>query len=148
MNYAADHNIYALPPPFTFEQIDTIMISYQTSFDQIAENLPISLDCLRFLNPQYKLGIIPETGSKQPLILPYSLISKYLTFENNILTTQNPNSNLTKRTNKIVYTVCKGDFLHKIAMKNNCSLEDIRLWNKLKSDSISPGQKLILYVAK
>jgi LysM repeat protein len=48
----------------------------------------------------------------------------------------------------MVYTVAKGDFLHKIAMKYNCRLADIRQWNKLSSDFIAPGQTLIIWITE
>jgi LysM repeat protein len=44
-----------------------------------------------------------------------------------------------------MYTVEKGDFLHKIAAKFECNPADIRLWNNLQSDFIAPGQVLIIW---
>lgn len=40
------------------------------------------------------------------------------------------------------YTVKKGDALSEIAIKNKCDVSDIKRWNKLKSNTITPGQKL------
>ena len=42
------------------------------------------------------------------------------------------------------YTVKKGDTLAKIADKYNVSISDLKKWNKLKSDEITEGQKLIV----
>jgi membrane-bound lytic murein transglycosylase D len=41
-----------------------------------------------------------------------------------------------------VYTVRKGDNLGLIAKRNRCTVKDIMRWNKLKSTTIRPGQKL------
>jgi len=41
-----------------------------------------------------------------------------------------------------VYTVKKGDTLYRIATNNNISVNTLKAWNGLKSNSISVGQKL------
>lgn len=43
---------------------------------------------------------------------------------------------------QIFYTVKKGDTLTKIAKKYKCSIDQLKKWNKLKSDFIREGQKL------
>ncbi len=147
-NFAGDHNLYPTKPEYTFNDIDTVFIDYEINFSQIAANIPVSADELKFLNPQYKLNIIPETGSKQNLVLPDKLVRNYLLFENKILSTLPRNdsiNNINKRIIKTNYVVKKGDFLHKIAMNYNCSLSELKSWNNLTSDSISPGQILIIW---
>ena len=150
MTYAHEHNIETTKPTFTYENIDTLQLNYSISFTQITENIKISADQLRFLNPTYKLDIIPETTKKQLLILPKNLVSDYLVYENSILSTLGKTDTLSKhaRTHKTIYTVLRGDFLHKIAMKYNCSPADIREWNKLTSDFIAPGQALIIWTSE
>jgi membrane-bound lytic murein transglycosylase D len=44
----------------------------------------------------------------------------------------------------VYYTVKKGDTLAKIADKYNVSVSDLKKWNKLKSDTIEIGQKLVV----
>lgn len=46
---------------------------------------------------------------------------------------------------KIYHLVRKGESLGIIAQKNNVSVSNIKKWNKLKSDKIRYGQKLIIY---
>ncbi len=48
----------------------------------------------------------------------------------------------TEKPNWITYTVKSGDNLSRIAMKYNCSVEDIKQWNDLSSTKIYVGQKL------
>ncbi len=48
----------------------------------------------------------------------------------------------------INYTVKRGDGLGKIAAKYNCTITEIKKWNRLKSNTIKPGQKLKIYVPK
>jgi membrane-bound lytic murein transglycosylase D len=45
------------------------------------------------------------------------------------------------------YVVVKGDFLQKIAQKNQVSIAQLKEWNNLSSASVMPGQKLIVYAA-
>ena len=48
----------------------------------------------------------------------------------------------------ITYTVKRGDGLGKIADKYDCTITEIKKWNKMKSNMIKPGQKLKIYVPK
>lgn len=146
-NYAGEHHIHAVEPLFKYEYIDTIAINYAISFNQIQENLKITIDQLRFLNPRYKLDIIPETGAKELLVLPHNLISPYLIYENQIqASSAESRTPVQARMQKTTYVVGKGDFLHKIAIKYNCSPAEIKQWNHMQSDFIAPGQTLVIFV--
>lgn len=147
MNFANEHHIESLEPAYDFKNIDTLYINYTISFAQIEENIKISVDQLRFLNPRYKLDIVPETGGKQLLVLPHHLITPYLVFENQIQASSAKTSQVAHaaKLQKVEYTVEKGDFLHKIAAKFGCNPSDIRQWNHLSSDFIAPGQLLIIW---
>ena len=46
------------------------------------------------------------------------------------------------KTEKIYHTVSKGQTLSLIAKQHRCSVQEIKTWNKLKSDNIQLGQKL------
>ena len=48
----------------------------------------------------------------------------------------------TNKPNWVTHTVKSGDNLSKIALKYNCSVEDIKNWNNLSSTKIYVGQKL------
>ena len=47
-----------------------------------------------------------------------------------------------------VYVVRSGDYLGKIASRSGASVSDIRKWNKLKGNTIYPGQKLTVWRPK
>ena len=49
------------------------------------------------------------------------------------------------QTRKISYYVKRGDALSKIAYKYKVSVKNLKKWNKLKSNTIRLGQKLIIY---
>jgi membrane-bound lytic murein transglycosylase D len=147
MTYAQEFKVNATPPPFLFSNIDTVYIEYPINFSQISENIGVSIDQLRFLNPRYKLDQIPETGTKQMLVLPDKMVKPYLAYENHILSTTVSKVTTQRKMQKVSYKVEKGDFLHKIALKYNCQPGDIREWNHLSNDFISPGQTLIIWIS-
>jgi membrane-bound lytic murein transglycosylase D len=47
---------------------------------------------------------------------------------------------------KMMYIVKRGDGLMRIAQKYHCSVEDIKRWNKLKSNRLAAGQRLTIYL--
>ncbi|MGG0657094.1 LysM peptidoglycan-binding domain-containing protein [Rummeliibacillus pycnus] len=66
--------------------------------------------------------------------------------KSSVTTKKNTNKPLKEKTtssNKIeYYVVVSGDSLSKIALKHNTSVENLKTWNKLKTDLIYVGQKL------
>lgn len=148
MNYAGDHHIAPSDTVISFFDVDTVMVDYPVTFQQISSNLGISLEYLRFLNPVYRLDLIPETGTQNPLVLPQQYIVSYLRYINKIITSDTATLVKAERTHKVHYIVEKGDFLHKIAIKYGCSPQDIKSWNKLSSDFIAPGQSLIIWLGQ
>lgn len=54
-------------------------------------------------------------------------------------------SSSTPSGNKITYTVKKGDVLGRIAENHGVGLSELKSWNKLTSNNIQIGQKLIIY---
>jgi membrane-bound lytic murein transglycosylase D len=147
MNNNLQHNIYPSDTSLMFQDMDTLMVDYQVNFQQISETLHIPITLLRLLNPAYKLDLIPETGKKHLLVLPQTYIQSYLKYENIILTNDTSRLKKQMKTNKLIYNVEKGDFLHKIAIKFNCNPQDIKAWNNLSSDFIAPGQTLVIWVS-
>jgi len=53
-----------------------------------------------------------------------------------------------KEFKKQMYTVRKGETLYRIHKKHKVSLADLRKWNRLKSDKVKVGQKLIIQLQK
>lgn len=151
MNYAGDHNIRPVPPPYSFKDLDTVNVHYRLQFSQLSEVTGLSIETIRYLNPSYKLDVITESDQPQILVLPAGRIKTYLQNENHLYANSLSRSripSLKTQPQKYVYVVKQGDFLHKIAMQNGCSLEDLRKWNNLKSDSVAIGQYLVIWKDK
>lgn len=62
--YAKEHGIKAKRAPLTYFETDTVMVKRQMSFKQIAQLLDVPVSQLQFLNPIYKLDVIPFTTEK------------------------------------------------------------------------------------
>ncbi len=157
MNYYHDHHITTVSPPFTYRDLDTLRITYYLTFSQISRMLDISVENIRFLNPVYKMDIIPEMDEPAVLVLPKDKITLFLQNESKILGrdpeeedyhTMIDNANCTDNKIQIIHVVEKGEFFHKIALKYNCTLENIKTWNNLTDNTLNPGQKLVIWVDK
>jgi membrane-bound lytic murein transglycosylase D len=157
MNYYREHHIIPLPPQYNYRDLDTLKISYYLTFSQISGMLDIPIEKLRFLNPVYKMDVIPEMNTPAVLILPKDKITLFIQNESRMLgnepETENYHSmiNNAQSTNnkiQIIHIVEKGEFFHKIALKYNCTLENIKTWNNLTDNTLSPGQRLIIWIDK
>jgi membrane-bound lytic murein transglycosylase D len=148
MNYASEHKIKPASPAYIFADLDTVHVRYNLQFGQLSEVTGLSVETIRSLNPTYKLDVIPEDDKASILVLPHDKVKIYLQNENRLFANslnraRIPQNNPSKQ--KLIYIVKPGDFLHKIAMQNGCSLEEVKRWNNLKSDSVSIGQNLIIW---
>lgn len=157
INYAEDHDIVPINPDYSYHQVDTVFVNQPVSFAQITEVLNIPVEDLRNLNPIYIRDMIPDDGRKHSLTLPSNKIIRFIRKSEKIYATEVPSLNyqnspmLSASLDGKVQTehiVQKGEFFHKIALKYNCSIENIKKWNNLTSDFLYPGQKLVIWIPK
>ena len=118
-------------------------------------NLPI--EEVQFLNPSYKLGIIPYIKDKNyTLRLPVESIGKFVANEEAIYAlAQEENSKeaaniptYVEQPDRIRYRVKSGDYLGKIAERYGVGVSQIKKWNGLKSNNLKVGQRLTIYPTK
>jgi membrane-bound lytic murein transglycosylase D len=152
MNYLEKHNISPKQYEYSHSETDTVKINYKISFQKIANTLNMDVSVLKELNPMYRRNVIPNLNHPTHLILPEKKVLSFLKQEEKMYNThQTPVNELAKNTKadkgrKIVHRVKKGEYFHKIAMKYNCTIEEIRKWNNLDSNNLQVGQKLVIYV--
>ena len=155
MNYASDHKISSKNPRVLFHEVDTIEVKYQIDFEYLSSSLGISMDELEFLNPSYKINVIPKVkGRPYHLVLPISKMGAFVANEKEIyahfieLDAQKRKNypKYSEQDERIVHRVKGGEYLGKIARRYGCSVKKIQQWNNLKNDNIRVGQRLILYV--
>ena len=155
MNYASDHNISAENPRILFYEVDTIEVKHQIDFEYLSSSIGVSLDELEFLNPSYKINVIPKIeGRPYHLVLPVAKMGVFVENEKEIyahfaeLDAQKRKNypKYSEQDERVIHRVKSGEYLGKIARRYGCSVKKIQKWNNLKNDNIRIGQKLILYV--
>jgi membrane-bound lytic murein transglycosylase D len=155
MNYADKHGISPEEPKVLHYEIDTIEVKYQIDFQYLSKILDISISELEFLNPAYKINVIPFIDERAyHLVLPVSKMGVFVQNESEIYNhfsaldalKQKSYPKYSEEDERIVHRVRNGEYLGKIASRYGCSVSKIKKWNNLKSDAISVGQRLILFV--
>ncbi|MBE6287745.1 MAG: LysM peptidoglycan-binding domain-containing protein [Mediterranea massiliensis] len=161
MTYYCNHNICPMETNIP-ANTDTIHISKNLHFQQIADICGISIEELKSLNPQYKRNIIPGNSKTYPLRLPIKQISTFIDrqdtiynhrnnefFKNRrVVTASNNNRNITPTVGKGKLTYHKiksGETLGGIALKYNVTVKQLRSWNGLRNNRITAGKRLKIY---
>ncbi len=156
MNYAEEHNIYPMRPGMFFYDIDTVTVNDILAFDQLNEMLAIPIDELKYLNPQFKKGIIPATESKTYVIrIPRQFVADYLNNEQALYAYKTKSgierdkllAEVKKAKDRNIHYVRSGESLGLIAKRYHVYVSQIKQWNGLRSNTIYPGQKLVLFGA-
>lgn len=167
--FAKEHGLKAKKAPLTYFETDTIAVKRQMSFKQIAQLLDVPVQQLQFLNPIYKLDVIPFTKDKAHYLrLPKEKIGIFASNEEAIYAyidheeskRERPNQyyvapraetavasapsrySKKKSTTYKSYTVKRGDNLGEIANKYGVSVAELRKWNRIKGNNIMAGQRI------
>jgi membrane-bound lytic murein transglycosylase D len=152
--YANEHGFNKIKPDFRYMETDTILVKQMITLDQVSELLDVPIEELQFLNPSYKLDIIPYIkGENYVLRLPRHAIGKFVNNEEQIYAyvksefekREKPLPQFFDSDTKTVYRVKSGDYLGKIARIYGVRVSQIKQWNGLRSNNISIGQRLTIY---
>ncbi|CAM1352170.1 lytic transglycosylase domain-containing protein [Tenacibaculum crassostreae] len=155
--YADKHDLYPESPKIFHFETDTVRVKRTISFDQVSEKTGIDTELLSFLNPSYKLDIIPYVKDKNYAVrLPRRDMIDFLEKEEEIYTLANeddakrekPLPKYFEMDKRIRYKVRNGDYLGKIANKFGVRVSDIKRWNGLRSHHLKIGQRLSIYPKK
>lgn len=147
MNYSQEHNIYPLVSKPIYINSDTVVVKKPVSFDQISVYLGLSTDDLKYLNPSYKVGLIPSTQSGNVLCIPKDKVGLFITNEEAIYmcgkATDAPE--MVFKDVRNMHTVKAGETLAMIGKKYNCTIDEIVVWNGLRHRKAVAGKKLTIY---
>ena len=173
--FKKEHGILPKKAPLTYFETDTIMVKKQMSFKHIAELLDISEEQLEFLNPIYKLKVIPfEADKPHYLRLPKNKMGLFVSNEEKIYaylnyletgaeksksdyvastsrdsistSSDSAYANKPKFERKTQFhTIKSGESLGKIAEKYRVSVVELKKWNNIKGNTIHAGKKLKIY---
>lgn len=155
--YAKEHGFKSNGPQIPYIATDTLRIKKRISLPQVAEVANLDIEELRFLNPSYKLDIIPVVENENyTLRLPVDAIGKFLTHENAIYAyaekefnkREKPLPDLFDQPDRLRYRVKSGDYLGKIANKYGVTVSQIKRWNGLRSNRLKIGQRLTIHPRK
>ena len=155
--YAEEHGIYPEPPNIFHFETDTVHVKRTVSFDQISEKTNIDTELLSFLNPSYKLDIIPYIKNKNYAVrLPRKSMIDFLDKEEEIYALakedegkrEKPLPKYFEMDKRLRYKVRNGDYLGKIANRFGVRVSDIKRWNGMRNHRLKIGQRLSIYPKK
>lgn len=149
-NYYELHGIAPASHSVEIQLQDFIKIREEISFQQISDITGIPTYDIEFLNPSYKKRIIPKSYNGNYLILPKwgcQVMRNYLPQVETISgPTIDPDYLRQPNYLRTSYTVRPGDNIFKVADVFNCHPYNIKYWNNIKTDNLSVGQELNVYM--
>ena len=155
--YAEEHGYQPEKPPVSYFASDTIRVKNTIALEQVSRFTGESMETLQFLNPAYKLDIIPVVkGEDYYLRLPIESVGKFVQNEDAIYAfakaeldkREKPLPELTKSDAQVRYRVKSGDYLGKIANRYGVKVSQIKRWNNMRSNNLKIGQRLTIYPRK
>ena len=155
MNFTKEHNIYPIAAKQCYFYADTVHAKQAISFEAVSKIIDVSMEDLIFLNPAYKLKRVPGYGNYRHLYLPANKTGAFINNETAIYTFKK-NEELSRDSimllamqtapTKKYHKVKKGENIQKIAAHYNCSISDIKQWNKIKGNTLKTGTKLVVFI--
>ncbi|WP_299675400.1 lytic transglycosylase domain-containing protein [uncultured Dokdonia sp.] len=155
--YADEHGYQPEKAPVNYFETDTVHVKQLITLDQVAKITGEPLEVIQFLNPAYKLDIIPFLkDEKYYLRLPVEKIGPFVQNEEEIYAfakaeiekREKPLPKFTTASSQVRYRVRSGDYLGKIANKYGVRVSQIKKWNNLRSNNLRVGQRLTIYPRK
>ncbi|MGB5418244.1 LysM peptidoglycan-binding domain-containing protein, partial [Algibacter sp.] len=155
--YAEQHGFKRYKPELAYFETDTVRVKHMITLDHVSEATGTPIEELQFLNPSYKLDIIPYIkGENYALRLPRDVVGTFVNNEDKIYafaktefdTREKPIPQFSNAESKTKYRVKSGDYLGKISRLYGVRVSDIKKWNGLRSNDLKIGQNLTIYPRK
>jgi membrane-bound lytic murein transglycosylase D len=152
--YAKEHGFKQYKSEMAYFETDTVRVKRMITLDQVSEVTGTPVEELQFLNPSYKLDIIPFIKDENyALRLPKEVIGKFVNNEDSIYAyaaaefdkREKPLPQFFDANDKITYRVKSGDYLGRISRIYSVRVSDIKRWNGLRSNDLRIGQRLTIY---
>lgn len=159
MTYHAEHGICPMEPNIPIAT-DTLHITKNLHFSQIADLCSINIDEIRAINPQYVRDIVPGENEACVVRLPHETITKFIELEDTIYRYKEetffPKDKVAKMLKEakandagqgdlIRHKIRNGETLGGIARKYRVSVQQLRKWNNIKGSNIRAGRYLKIY---
>src|SRR5690554_1793568 len=153
--YASEHGFERKPTSrIPYVATDTVKVRAQISLDEVAKLTHLDIEELQFLNPAYKMDIIPVVKNANYMLrLPITAIGTFVSNEEAIYAYVQQEKEqglpeLYEQPEKIRYRVKKGDYLGRIANRYGVGINQLKEWNGLRNTDLRIGQNLIVYPRK
>ncbi|MFV0546378.1 MAG: transglycosylase SLT domain-containing protein [Bacteroides sp.] len=162
MTYYCDHNICPMETNIPIST-DTIQITKDLHFEQIADLCKVPLEEIKSLNPQYKQQVIPGHIKPYTLRLPQNAISTFIDLKDTIydhrsdellskrrVVAVSNNSYSRKSSSRsssgtTYHKIRNGETLSTIARKYGVRVKDLQKWNGLHNTQIAAGKRLKIH---
>ena len=161
MTYHCEHNLCPMQTSLSVAS-DTVMVRKMLHLQQVSDLLKVDMELLKTFNPQYKREIIPGNIRPSVLKLPVQATYAYLDHQDTInlhraeellgnnLSGGEPSAAANEVVNStqeiIKHTVESGENLYIIANRYGVTAQNIRKWNRLKSNRVPHGKRLVIHV--
>lgn len=155
--YAEEHGFKKIKPQFAYFETDTVRVKQMITLDQVSEVTGTPIEELQFLNPSYKLDIIPFIKDENYVLrLPNKVMGTFVNNEEKIYAfakeefdkREKPLPQFFNADSRIRYKVRSGDYLGKISRRYGVRVSQIKQWNGLRSNNLRIGQRLTIYPRK
>ncbi|HWK56676.1 MAG TPA: LysM peptidoglycan-binding domain-containing protein [Parapedobacter sp.] len=155
MEYHEEHGIVAAATSIP-KQTEAIWVQKHVPLSGVAQALGVEEEVVKSLNPAYKRGVVNgTTDMPKRLILPeapphaYPALYVVLNTPNEMQAFYAAEGKAQQDVGAIAAThrVRKGETLGKIANQYHVSVQDLKVWNGLKKNTIVPGQQLRIMAA-
>jgi membrane-bound lytic murein transglycosylase D len=161
MKYYNQHGIYPQACNMAMNT-DTVVVNKFVSINNVARVLNLDANELALLNPAYtkriingttkapRRMVIPQLGKEKYGLLYTALNGDaftvgaqpiYASLPDDVRNTEAAAPAI-KATNATMHTVKRGETLSAIADKYGIDMEDLRIWNNIRGNRATPGQKL------
>lgn len=170
MNYYCEHNICPMKTKVPVST-DTVMLSRDVHFDQIAAVCGIDPEELRTLNPQYRTGLIPGSIRPMSLCLSHAEITAFIDNEDSVYNyrkdellarraevlvntsvapepgeqrrkTATKKKRTTRRSSRKYVTIRSGQTLSELAKRHGTTVSKLRRLNGIKGSNIRAGKRI------
>jgi len=143
-------------------EADALIISSgSVLLEDLAAAADLPLRVIEENNPHLLRDVLPKGASIYGLGIALTAMDALAMVERQESYTANLKTQYEKRRKQVLsfmpdptthsastYVVRSGDYLGRISSRTGASVSDIRKWNKLKGNTIYPGQKLTVWVPK
>ncbi len=155
--YAEEHGFIPAKPTVHYYQTDTVHVKKMISLEHVSELTGVNIEELQFLNPSYKLDVIPVVKNEQYYLrLPEEKVGVFVANEEKVYAfaeaefnkREKPLPQMFDADAKVRYKVRSGDYLGKIARRYGVRVSQIKRWNGLRSNNLRIGQRLTIYPRK